>query len=330
MSIYVPSMWGQERDNINSNLACQPLENYDFNDWWWHGQKSLNDPPTKGVVTSLPAGGTFDFETTGNKAYTTMGRGLCSPNHDGNPRDAPDPWDNGWGGACSANVHAPLHSEVSGCSLGIAYKSNQADVRPEDFVIFSVVHDCIARSLQVYDIPALPACPNGLCMCAWFWIHNSVGGTDQMYMTPFQCNITNPSKNVIGKPVPPVRCDGQSSCYLYPNWGNKTNTCAKVLQPMYWSNNQGNNMNNPTNAQCAPVYNASYGFPDGAQNQIFVGMQEMEGSLGDTLRSDEDNHVIDSSDATFMVSPHRASQLTVKVFFSLVSLSCKGFSFRAT
>ncbi len=33
MSIYVPSMWGSEPDNINSNWAVNPLENLDFTDW---------------------------------------------------------------------------------------------------------------------------------------------------------------------------------------------------------------------------------------------------------------------------------------------------------
>ncbi len=33
MSIFVPSMWGQEPSNINSNWACQPLEDQDFSGW---------------------------------------------------------------------------------------------------------------------------------------------------------------------------------------------------------------------------------------------------------------------------------------------------------
>ncbi len=67
-----------------------------------------------------------------------------------------------------------------------------------------------------------------------------------MYMTAFQCNVTNASKYTIGKPVPPVRCDGKPPCYLYPNWGNSTTVCPKVLNPLYWANNEGNNINNPS------------------------------------------------------------------------------------
>ena len=150
---------------------------------------------------------------------------------------------------------------MAGCAIGIAYKSEQSEVQPEDFVIFSVVHDCIARQLQTFDIPALPACPNGKCICSWFWIHNSTGGSDQvpwqerrknclttlqMYMSAFQCNIINPSKRQIGKPVAPVRCDGKPPCYLYPSWGNTTNECPNALNPLYWGNNQGNNIFNPS------------------------------------------------------------------------------------
>jgi len=310
MSIYVPSMWGSEPGNINSNWAVQPLENLDFVDWWMHGQRSLNDPPAANAITQLTAGGTADFEITGNKAFTSMGRGLwCFSGM--TPRMVPVPWSNGMDGGGSANIHAPTHADVAGCALAIAYKSDVSTVQPADFVVFSVVHDCIARQLQAFDIPALPACPNGKCICGWFWIHNSVGGTDQMYMTAFQCNIENPSSRVIGKPVPPVRCDGKSPCYLYPNWGNKTSTCPKTLQPMYWANNQGNNMANPTNSQCAPVFEDYYGFPDGAQHQIFVdGKQPPAGTVGDTLFSvNGTNSITSPSDILASPSWHTKFQI---------------------
>jgi len=237
-----------------------------------------------------------------------MGRGLwCVPGK--SPRDIPDPWSNDMHGG-SSNIHAQHHDDVAGCALGIAYKSDVHAVQPTDFVIFSVVHDCIARQLQVFDIPALPACPNGKCICAWFWIHNSTGGTDQMYMTGFQCNVANPSKNVIAKPSTPVRCDGKPPCYLYPNWGNSTRTCAKSLNPMYWANTQGNNMANPTNSQCAPTYNTYYGFPDGAQHQIFVNSPKaLEGSAGDTLFSGDS---LSSSGGEVLVSPSQYTKLAVQ------------------
>jgi len=312
MSIYEGSMWGSEPDNINSNWAVIPLQDYTFSEWWFHGPRSLNDPPPANNFTQLPAGGTIDFEIATNKAFTSMGRGLW--HHPGkSSRVPPDPWsstDSEW----PSNLHSPKHTDVAGCALGIAYKSDINDVKPEDFVIMSVVKDCPARALQAFDIPYLPACPNNKCICAWFWIHNSIGGTDQMYMTGFQCNITNPSKRVIGKPVAPVRCDGKPPCYVYPKWGNTTTICNKPLAPMYWANKEGNNMANPVNIQCAPIYSVEYGYPDGAQHQIFIDDFKCIQNIGDTLNSNSTtipSH-ISSSPSTQLVTPGCATKLVVQ------------------
>jgi len=131
-----------------------------------------------------------------------------------------------------------------------------------------------------------------------------------MYMTAFQCNVANPSNRVIGKPVPPVRCDGNPPCYLYPKWGNTTTVCNKPLTPMYWANTEGNNMANPTNAQCAPIYSHEYGYPDGAQHQIFIDDFKCIENIGDTLKSDGKNS-ISSSPATQIVTPACAAKLAI-------------------
>jgi len=316
MSIWVPSMWGVEQ-NPTSDFMVQPLENYNFDDWWMHGKKALSLPPPAGVITLLRAGGTIDFEITGNKWWTSMGvaqggPGLCSPNPGDSPRNPPNPWDNGMNNRCNANIHAPKRVDVSACALAIAYKSVVTSVEPSDFTVFSVAYDCIARTLQTFDIPALPACPRDGCVCSWFWIHNSIGGTDQMYMTPFKCNITNFSVNKIGTPVPPVRCDGKPPY----NGGPVTTTCHKVQQPMYWANNQGNNMANPVNTQSAPTYVAAYGFPDGAQHQIFTNALTISNSIGDTLltNGDGESYISSANPQTIMVSPSRntGSKLTIQ------------------
>jgi len=276
-----------------------------------HGPKTLGDPPINNAITQIPACGTIDFEIGTNKAFTSMGRGLW--HHPGkSSRVPPDPWsntDSEW----PSNLHSPKRTDVAGCSLGIAYKSNILAVKPEDFVIFSAVKDCPARALQAFDVPYLPACPNHLCICAWFWIHNSIGGTDQMYMTPFQCNVTNASNRVIGTPVVPVRCDNKPPCYLYPDWGNKSDTCLKPLQPMYWANNERNNMMNPTNEQCAPIYSKEYGYPDGAQHQIFTDNFKCITNVGDTLMSSSDPHPSNiSSNSPPLVTASCSTTLSVK------------------
>jgi len=289
-----------------------PLQDLSFQDWWMHGQRTLNDPPAANAITQLQAGGTVDFEIATNKAFTTMGRGLW--HHPGkSSRVPPDPWSN-TGSEWPSNLHSPKRTDVAGCALGIAYKSNVTSVKPTDFVIMSVVKDCVARALQAFDIPFLPACPNNQCICAWFWIHNSIGGTDQMYMTPFQCNIVGASQRVIGTPVSPVRCDGKPPCYLYPDWGNTTTVCRKPLQPMYWANNEGMNMANPTNAQCAPIYSSEYGYPDGAQHQIFVDNFKCIQNVGDTLTSSSSTRPskISSSPATQLATPSCTTKLAVQ------------------
>jgi len=139
-----------------------------------------------------------------------------------------------------------------------------------------------------------------------------------MYMTGFQCNVTNPSKRAIARSVPPIRCDGQRPCYLYPNWGNVTNACPKAKQPIYWANNERNNVANPTNWQCAPTFNVEYGFADGAQKEIFSdSFAELPGSIGDTLFSSDDELSLLQSKAerssnTLLVSPSATTKLVVQ------------------
>ncbi|KAF8454024.1 hypothetical protein BGX38DRAFT_1090004 [Terfezia claveryi] len=183
LSIWHPCMFGSDPDNVNSDNASKPLVDRDFKGWWFHD--NLDKPPKDPNTTvDLPAGGVVKLEISSNKALTSMGGGLLP-----NPEQAPEPWKNtgnGWG-----NMHANTRQEVAGSALAIAYKSNAADVTPDDFDVFSVVHDSPARQLQAYPVPAgLPPCPNNKCICVWFWIHDSRGGGDEMYMTGFQCNVT--------------------------------------------------------------------------------------------------------------------------------------------
>ena len=183
------------------------------------------------------------------------------------------------------DMHANTREEVAGSALAIAYKSNAADVTPDDFVVFSVVHDSPARQLQAYPVPAgLPPCPNNKCICAWFWIHDSRGGGDEMYMTGFQCNVTGAtdSSKKLGKPRAPQRCDGDG-------WDDavkaqKGKCVVGAMSPMYWKNNERMNMNEP--GHWAPTYSDKYGYKDGAQNDIF-----------------EDGRIDDGSAATPKPSP---------------------------
>lgn len=55
---------------------------------------------------------------------------------------------------------------LAGCGLAIAYTSDENTVRPEDFTVFSVEHECPWKRKVNFPVPAdLPACPEGGCLC---------------------------------------------------------------------------------------------------------------------------------------------------------------------
>lgn len=142
--------------------------------------------------------------------------------------------------------------------MAIAYKSDVSQVQPEDFVVFSVNHRCIWDRYTDFQIPAnMPECPNGKCTCAWFWQHREDAGGDEMYMNGFQCKITGATATT---PIPqgqvPVKCADDSS------------KCVKgAKQPFYWDQAERNN--NHDSIYDPPLYLASHGFADGAQNDIW-------------------------------------------------------------
>jgi len=249
-AIWHPSTFDDNRGNGNSDRNSQPLADMTFKQWWWRGYLDNPDAyPANGTVFNLPANGKAVIEISSNKAFTSMGsQGMIQPN-------TPDPWTgNKW-----SNIHAVNREDVAGCAFAIAYKSDPKQVKPEDFVIFSVVRDCIARQNQTFDVPNLPFCPNGKCMCSWFWIHKSAGGTDQMYMVPFVCKVTGASSKAspidVARAQPPRKCRYPMNCFQGPR------------NPMYWKNLERNNM--PEQGHYAPTYSTLYGFTDGAQNDIF-------------------------------------------------------------
>ncbi|KAF8519415.1 hypothetical protein JB92DRAFT_2786777 [Gautieria morchelliformis] len=267
VSFWAPSMFGR----CGSNNQCEntqepiiPLQNLPFHKWWWHNY--LDFPPANDDVMALPAGQTVTVQLAGNSAFTSMGQVPDAYWPGGGGKDDMDESvinnQKYWSDGKSGNLHTSGHPDVAGCALSIAYTDNARTVRPEDMTIFSVQHDCVWHRDTYFDIPAnMPACPNGKCMCSWWWIHNSDGGSDQMYQTAFQCNITHaPGTQVpttpVGRPVPPVNC------------ANDPSKCIKGPKlPMYWKQKECNNMPEP--GHFAPTYGTDYGFAQGAQDDIF-------------------------------------------------------------
>ncbi|QRV75229.1 hypothetical protein RhiJN_03244 [Ceratobasidium sp. AG-Ba] len=235
------------------NRPQAPLKGLPFNQWWMHGH--LDKPPHPEDVFEFPAGGKATMELACDKdatSYYTSGPG-------GDQRNGNDPCP----GPPSKLIHTNGINDLGGCGIAIAYKSDVNDVRPEDLVVFSVNHRCIWDRFTDFQVPAnMPACPNGKCICAWLWQHQGDAGGDEMYMNGFQCRITGATHNTpIPKGKVPVKCaDDKSKCVKGP----------KV--PMYWDQAEGNNMFN--DIRDPPMYLDSYGFPDGAQNDLWDGVTE--------------------------------------------------------
>ena len=84
------------------------------------------------------------------------------------------------------DLHTTGKGDLGGCALSIAYTSDPKVVRPEDMVVFSVQHECVWHRDAKFDIPAdMPPCTEGKCMCSWWWIHASDGGSDQIVRLTF-------------------------------------------------------------------------------------------------------------------------------------------------
>ncbi|PRP81433.1 hypothetical protein PROFUN_10963 [Planoprotostelium fungivorum] len=227
-----------------------PMSGYNFSNWWFHG--NIDSPPPKGVVFNLPANG---------QVYTTLvtNMPMTQPT-------VPDPWYQFGRETTSecltlTQLHAVLHTDnrndTRGCALAIAYKSDPKQVTVKDFVVFSVVHDCIKQQNQSFSIPNLPNCPNGQCLCFWLW---QAKGRSEQFMTAFTCNVTGakPDAQAIdyARAQPARKCYNPARCYQGPRY------------PYYVYQRAGNNM--PEIPHQPPYYSILYGWSEGAQHDIFI------------------------------------------------------------
>jgi hypothetical protein len=180
------------------NRPVNPLINLPFDQWWFHGH--LNNPPAPGKFFELPAGGAATAEIARAKSITSFA-------------DDGKSWggkvDNAAGEVCPgepgesfkdtiAEFHTTGFDDLTGCALAITYESDVSKVQPEvcacrahrcqaltqalrqDFAVFSVNHTCVWVRDTKFEVPArMPPCPEGGCICAWFWIHSPDSGGEQ-------------------------------------------------------------------------------------------------------------------------------------------------------
>ncbi|KAI0059260.1 hypothetical protein BV25DRAFT_1918716 [Artomyces pyxidatus] len=258
ISIFHPSMWGFNQSTAPTRPQ-DPLINLPFDQWWFHGH--LSYPPHPNDIFQLPVGGTAHTETTCDKGATSWY--ASAPGGDQRRPNDPSPCP----GQPLSEYHTTGINDLGGCALAVAYESDVSKVKPEDFTVFSVNHTCVWTRWTDFQIPAaMPACPNGKCTCAWFWIHTADSGAEQMYMTGFQCNMQGAKSTVpVARSQVPKRCgaDPQNNVPAHP--GNCT---VGAKTPFYWYQAEGNNMFEGT--YTPPLYTDLYNFRDGAQNDIFV------------------------------------------------------------
>lgn len=259
------------------NHPEDPLQEFTFANWWFHGTEHLKQPPHPGDYLEFPAGGELFVELACDKGATSS----FTSNPGGDIRDGNNPCP----GQGPLEYHTTGINDVAGCAFSIAYTpaSQIGSIKPEDLTIFSVNHTCVWERFTKFQVPKdMPACPEGGCTCAWHWIHNDDAGAEQMYMNGFQCQITGATgTSALAQPQLPRRCGADKR---YNEAGNPQNCTYGAKQPMYWLQKERNNMFEANHMP--PLYNDLYGFADGSQDDIFVNskLQAMnwEGHPGST------------------------------------------------
>jgi len=223
--------------------AAYPLANKGT-DFWFHGA-SIPSNPAAHPAKKLQAGGSVTLELSCQKQFTSMGgraNGQACP-------DGIEAWK-------SLHIPQPPAKPVYlGCGLAIAYKPLQslktfADIKTSDFTVFSVKNECVKDLKTDFAIPKdMPACPEGGCVCAWFW--QGQDSANEMYMTGFKCDVEGGIQGATPGTPQPAKLGGGVT-------GPK--------QPLIWANNDPNHPNNANpSSGSKPGYTPAWGFADGAQ-----------------------------------------------------------------
>lgn len=237
-AFFHPSMWGfnvTDKDYPYDNRPVAPLRDYTFQQWWFHNH--LDHPPNPGDVFELPAGKAATAEIACNKGATSF----FASSEGGDIREPNNP-NNVCPNSESIAYHTHGIDDLEGCALAIAYKDDVNQVQPEDFTIFSVNQTCVWTRFTDFAVPAaMPPCPAGGCICAFFWIHSPKAGGEENYMNGFKCNVTGSTSTVpLAKPQVARRCGSDvENGKLQDVPGNCT---YGAKQPFYWLQAERNNV----------------------------------------------------------------------------------------
>jgi hypothetical protein len=233
------------KDGIN-RLLEPIMEGQPFSEWWMHGQVDCQSNATGSFA--LPANGrthivmSIRVQTVPPPYSTGSGYAPSNPDYVLQTKE--------WGSGPKShgntlrghhNIHAYTRDDTSGCALAILYKHKTKNVLPKDFVIFSVIHDCPKRQREPINVPNLPACPNGNCICAWFCLPKT-SRAKNFYMTPFVCHVTGANANAspvdVEYAIPPRRCLDPTNCNFYhdsPLIGSEQLINASTCPESYYS-----------------------------------------------------------------------------------------------
>ncbi|KAF9261836.1 hypothetical protein L218DRAFT_869295 [Marasmius fiardii PR-910] len=278
-------------DNGNNNDPVSPLFQLKKEDWWMHHINKCDEfPPAPGDFLELPANGEFTVELATNRAFTTL-------TDDGKKAGAfPGPLTGGIaageigtfkigqegadhevaGCIVDPNMHTQNETMASGTAFAISYTSELDKVTPENLVVFTVLEHTPFKRLATYQVPDLPACPEGGCICTWGWIPNGCGQPN-MYMLPYRCIVTGiPGSRPLALPArPPQWCD----ISLPPVDGSDASTSASTKQDklgpclrgpkqmLFWNQLEGDNIEvldgELGDSLGSPAYNEKVGFKSG-------------------------------------------------------------------
>ncbi|KAF7288315.1 hypothetical protein HMN09_01406000 [Mycena chlorophos] len=252
-------------DDQDTSVIVNPLFNLTKDDWWFHHVDGCDEfPPDKGDFLELPANGEFTVEIAVNRAFTSLSYGGTRVGLFGDGNNYTNGLGDGVDCIGELQIHTQNESMAAGTAFAISYNSNLADVTPENLVVFTTLWHTPWKMLATYQVPNLPACPKGGCICAWGWVPNGCGEPN-IYMTGFRCTVTGtPGKSALALPA------------IAPTWCQDTphNCTSGPRQMIFWNQLDGNNIEvegyDLSGMPKSPAYNSVLGFKQGAQTDIFV------------------------------------------------------------